>query len=144
MEKSKARQGAATQAAPPCTPTRAGPARASAAPAAKRDGGRIVDFERDSDDDEDEDNDADEPEETGDVVQVNDEAPLEISSVSIGMRVGVCFHNAAGIPTYYGGHVTKLMQATARIKFREFEDTYLDYDVSYNRIFSIAPHSRLS
>ena len=144
VEKSKARQSGAAQAAPPCTPTRAAPARASAAPTAARCGGQAIDFERDSDGDEDEDNDVDEPEETGDVVQVNDEAPLEISSVSIGMHVGVCFHNAAGIPTYYGGHVTKLMQATARIKFREFEDTYLDYDVSYNRIFSIAPHSRLS
>ena len=144
MNKDQARQGAAAQAAPPCTPTRAAPARASATPTAARCGGQAIDFERDSDGDEDEDNDVDEPEETGDVVQVNDEAPLEISSVSIGMHVGVCFHNAAGIPTYYGGHVTKLMQATARIKFREFEDTYLDYDVSYNRIFSIAPHSRLS
>ena len=77
-------------------------------------------------------------------MQVENEAPLESNTVSVGMDVGVCFHNAAGQPTYYRGHVTKLMPATARIKFREFEDTYLDYDVSYNRIYSIAPHSRLS
>ena len=33
---------------------------------------------------------------------------------------------------------------TARVRFREFENTYLNYDVTFDRLFSIATHTRLS
>ena len=36
------------------------------------------------------------------------------------------------------------MAATARVRFREFENTYLNYDVAFDRLFTIATHARLS
>ena len=94
----------------------------------------------DADGDVDSDDDS-EPDDQGDVVSVS--GKVSIAELNAGMRVGVCFFDKAHRPTYYGGVVVKVMTATARVKFREFEDTYLNYDVAFDRIFTIEPHSEL-
>ena len=73
----------------------------------------------------------------GDVVTVT--TPMAVKDVTVNTYVGVCFYDKRRTPTYYKGLVTKVMATTARVKFREFDDTFLNYDVKFSRIYTITP-----
>ena len=116
---------AVAPAAAPTTPT---PRPATAVEPATRGAGGGVDDDADSsasNSDSDGDDDADFCE-AG--------ALIDPAVTKPGDNVAVCFNGRGGAPAHYRGSVVRVMRNSARIRFREFEDQFLNYDITFDRI----------
>ena len=61
-------------------------------------------------------------------------------AVPIGTAVAVEFNLRRGRGVrFFKGTVMRLFAASARVRFREFDDTYLDYDIAHARLFIPSP-----
>ena len=46
---------------------------------------------------------------------------------------------AEALKRFFRGTVVRLFATSARVRFREFDDTYLDYDITHARLFIPSP-----
>ena len=85
--------------------------------------------------DHDADSESDDDGDTTDVV-----GPMAPADATPGTAVAVEFNLRRGRGVrFFKGTVMRLFAASARVRFREFDDTYLDYDIAHARLFIPSP-----
>ena len=85
--------------------------------------------------DHDADSESDDDGDTTDVV-----GRMAPADATPGTAVAVEFNLRRGRGVrFFKGTVMRLFAASARVRFREFDDTYLDYDIAHARLFIPSP-----
>ena len=134
-ERTTARRRSASSAAAPEAPADAA---APPPPLPSPDAAAAAEASSGSDNDNDSDSDDDDADD-GDVVTPG--ALAAPDDIVAGAEVAVCFNTANGRQQFYRGAVTRRMPRTATVRFREFDNTHLSYNVNLNRIFTIETES---